>query len=116
MKVNNCIRIFFFVGLLVLLYAVGIPIQSIIFIGIFMLLFLIFKTKVYKKVDEIIRKNFHLNSRFPEWAVKLIIIIIFVIIYFVMRGVVLLVMKSLGFDIQKIMLDGINRSIGNNYQ
>lgn len=97
--------------MLVLFYFAGFSLQLIIFIGIFMLILMVFKTKLYKKIDQMIRHKFRFLSKFPEWAVRLIIIIIFVFIYILIKEFVFYILKSFGFDIEKIMIDGINQSV-----
>ena len=111
MNWKKYVRIFIFVWLLILFYLAGFSPQLIIFIGIFMLLLMIFKSKLYKKIDHLIRHKFHFISKLPDWVVKLIIIIIFLLIYLLIKQVVFTIMKFFGVDIQKIILDGINQSL-----
>ena len=51
MNLKNYIRFFMAIGLLILFYFLGMRLELIIFLGIFMLLLLLFKTKLYKKIE-----------------------------------------------------------------
>ncbi len=76
-----------------------------------MFLLLLFRTRLYKKVDKTIRDHVHFISKFPEWLIRTIIIIIFILIYLAIKQVTFEVLKVFGLDIQKTMFDGINQSV-----
>jgi hypothetical protein len=110
MRAMNYFQIFIFLFFMFLIFYLQFPIQSIIVIGIFMFVLLLFKGKLYNKTDKIIRKNFPFLSKFPKWAVKLTIIIIFIIIYLIAKELMVVILKIFGLDLRKAMLDGINQS------
>lgn len=77
-----------------------------------MLLLLIFRTKLYNKVGEIIKTNFKFVSKLPKWAVRILIVIIFILIYILIKQIIFEVLKIFGLDIQKILVDNLNQSLG----
>jgi len=112
MNFKKYIRFFIIIILLVLFYLMGLSLELIIFLGIFMLLLLIFRTKLYNKVGEIIKTNFKFVSKLPKWAVRILIVIIFILIYILIKQIIFEVLKIFGLDIQKILVDNLNQSLG----
>ena len=109
MNFKKYIKFFIVIVLLVLFYFMGLSLELIIFMGIFMFLLLIFKTKLYKKIEEIIKVNFKFTSKLPEWAVRIIIIVIFILIYILIKQAIFVILNIFGINIQKMLLENINQ-------
>jgi len=112
MKLKSCIRVFVFIGLIVLLYFSGLSLQLIVIFASVVFLSMILRGKIYRKLDEVIGKKFPALSKLHPIMKKTILILVFVLIYFAIKSVIFMIMKYLGVDIQQSMLEGINKSIG----
>lgn len=93
-----------------LLFLARVSLHLIIIVAVFMILLIIFKTRLYKKLDKIIRQKFKFSPDFPDWIIKLVITAIFLLAYLLIKQIVFMIMKNFGLDIQGIMFEGINNT------
>jgi hypothetical protein len=108
MEWKNYIRIFLFGGLLYLFYSLGLSLYFIILIGAVLLLLTLLKGKLYKKLDNCLSKKFPFLSKLKPWVKKLIIVVIFILIYTLLKQIIFLVLKIVGIDIEGIISENIN--------
>jgi len=92
-------------------YLAKLPLQIIVFFGIFFLLLTLFRTKFYNKIE------FHLGEKFPvihdwhPWAKKALIILVFILIYTVIKQVLYFSLDFFfGVNIEKMLLESMNYS------
>lgn len=104
-------RILILAGLLILFYFAGMALYLIVAIGLILIFLLILKGKIYKNVEKFIENKFRFFSKIhPIWK-KIFVILIFIVIYFIAREIVFSVMKVFGFDMQRVMIESINKSV-----
>ncbi len=92
-------------------YTLDFPLYILILIGIVILLLILLRGRLYKKLDDFIRKKFPFLSKHKTWVRKLIIIILFVLIYILLKQIIFLILKMAGIDVQKMITDSINQSV-----
>ena len=95
--------------LLIFLYFSGIPISFLIFLGFLILLLILFKTKLYEKIEKTLTKKIPSFSKQRPWIKKIIIILIFIVIYTILKQIIFFILRQLGINIKQIFYDRINK-------
>lgn len=98
-------------ALLYLLYHLGLPLYYVLLMGLLFILIIFFKGKLYRKVEEFIRKIFPSFSKLSPVVKKIIIILAFILIYFLIKQALFFILKLFGIDVQKMLLDSMNQSL-----
>jgi len=95
--------------LLLSFFIAGLPLEVIIIFGIFFLLVILFRTKAYAKIE------YHLGERFPvihdwhPWAKKALIILVFILIYTIIKQVLYFSLDFFfGINIEEMLLESMN--------
>lgn len=104
-------QVFILAILLYSFYQLGIPLYSIAIIGVFIFLLMFLKGKIYRKIDSFMTRRFLFVSKLNPWARRLLIIIIFIIIYMILKQFIFIILKFIGVDIQKMIYESMNQSI-----
>ena len=114
--VNNWrifLRVILFVILLYTFYRLGMPLHFIIIIGLFILLFMFLKGKLYSKLDHFLVEKFPFLSKQKPWVQRVIIVLSFILIYMILKQIIFFVLIQFGIDMQQIMTESINQSLNN---
>lgn len=111
MNWKHYLQAFMIVLIIFLLFLARVSLHLIIIVAVFMILLIIFKTKLYKKLDKVIRQKLKFSPSFPDWIIKLVITAIFLLLYMLIKQIVFMIMKHFGLDIQEIMFEGINNTV-----
>jgi uncharacterized protein involved in cysteine biosynthesis len=93
------------------MYLGGVPLHLIIIIGIVIILFILLRGRLYKKIDHLLKKHFKFMSRLKPWQEKLIIIVVFIIVYIALRELIYLILGLFGIDFQKMIQESVNQSM-----
>jgi len=101
------LRIALLLFLIYSLYNIGLPTSYLILISIIILMLLFLKGALYRKVDVFLARNFSFFRKSPVWLNKLVVIIVFVLVYIGLKYAILAVLKLFGVDIQKAISDSI---------
>jgi len=104
-------QILFSIILMYVLYTLGLSLYFIVLFGIVILLLIIFKGKLYKKLEDFLSRKFPFLSKLNPWIRKLIIVVIFILIYMLLKQIIFLLLKMAGVDIQGMLAESINQSI-----
>lgn len=112
MKRGLWFQIIYAIVILILFYSIGLSIYFLMIVAVLFTLIILLKGKLYNKIKDFVDKKFPAISRLPSWLQKLIIILFFISIYILIKQIVFFILKIAGFDIQKIMMDSINQSLG----
>jgi len=94
--------------LLFIFYKLGFSFYFIIGMGIFILLLVLLKGKLFNKLDSFLTAKFSFLSKQSPRVKKLIIIIAFILAYIVLKQIIFFILSQFGIDVQKIILDGVN--------
>lgn len=104
------VRIASIVLLSYLLYSAGMqPIYVAIF-GIFTALLIFTKDIFYKKIDEFVNERFAFIAKLPAWAKKILIVLIFVLIYAIFKQAIFSSLKMAGINMEQMILERFNIS------
>jgi hypothetical protein len=96
--------------LLFVFYKLGFPFYFVIGTGIFILLLVLLKGKLFNKIDSFLTARLPFLSKQSPRVKKLIIAIVFVIAYIILKQIAFFVLSRFGVDIQKIIIDGVNNN------
>jgi hypothetical protein len=69
------------------------------------------KGKIYRKIDSFITKKFLFVSKLNPFARRVLIIIVFIVIYMILKQFIFIILKLAGVDIQKMISESINQSM-----
>ena len=109
LKWRKYISILYALLILYFLYSIGTPIYYIPIIGIFFILFILLRGPAYNKINILLIKKFSFVEKLSPWIKKLLIILIFILIFTLLKQVVFISLKMIGIDIQEMILKGINQ-------
>jgi len=104
------LRIIIFATLLFVFYKLGLPFYFIIGAGIFILLLILLKGKLFNKLDSFLTAKLPLLSRQSPRVKRLIIVIAFVLAYIILKQIIFFILSQFGIDVQKIIMDGVNNN------
>jgi hypothetical protein len=109
--IKKILRVFIFALLLYTFYQLGIPLYSIVILGVFIFLLMFLKGKIYRKIDSFMTKKFLFVSKLNPFARRVLIIIVFIVIYMILKQFIFIILKLAGVDIQKMISESINQSM-----
>jgi hypothetical protein len=107
------VRILALVIILYSLYVGGVPGNLVFLLGVFFILLMFLRGTFYRKIDAFLINRFSFVARLPSWGQKLLIIIIFILIYWVFKQILFISLKKVGIDIQQILMESLNLSLTN---
>ena len=97
--------------LIYIYYRLGFSVSTIVLILLVLLLLRLFKGKLYKRLDDFLIDKLPFLSKQKQWVRKCIVIIVFILLYFILKQVIFLILKQFGIDIQQMIMDKINQSM-----
>lgn len=106
------LRILMVAWFLYFFYSVGLPLSYVVFFGVLFILVLAFRGKAYERIDKFLVKTFPKVGGLPEWARKVLVIVVFIVAYAVVKQILFELLAMAGFDVQQAMMESINESMG----
>ncbi len=101
-------RLAMFSLLFFILYSSGVPVDSLIFLGIFFIVLIFLRGKLWKSVKRFVDKNLKFTKNWPSWAEKLLLVVIFILFYYLLRVVIFYVLGLFGINLSQIILGSMN--------
>jgi hypothetical protein len=101
--------------LLVMLYAfykLGFPFYFIVIFGIILLPLIVLRGTIYKKLDNFLCRKLPFLLKLNPIIKKIIIIIVFILVYMAVKGIIFYILSLFGIDVQKMISEGLNQSAG----
>ena len=111
MKLLDYFLILMVVVWTILLYLVKVDWLTITILILVLVIFRLFRTKIYEKIEKRVRSRIRITSTYPEWVVKLFIVIFFVMVLILLKWIVFEIFKLFGIDIRQTLTGDINRFI-----
>jgi len=105
------LQLFLSILTLYLFYELGFNFYLILLIGAILLAIIIFKGKLYKRLDNFLIYKLPFLSKQKPWVRRLIVIIIFVLLYIALKQIIFLILKQFGIDFQQMISNNINQSM-----
>ncbi|WP_455278551.1 hypothetical protein [[Eubacterium] cellulosolvens] len=91
-------------------YLLGLPLIYIQIMGILLISLIIFRSNIYKKIDNLLDKKLPFTQKWSPRKKKIFMIIIFYIIYTIIKQIVFFVLLIMGIDLQQILIERINEA------
>jgi len=103
-------RIVFAALILTFFYLLDFPPIYIQIMGILFISMIIFRSGVYKKIENILDEKLPFIQKWSPWKKKILMIIIFIIIYAIIKQIVFFFLLLMGIDLQQILVERINQT------
>jgi hypothetical protein len=110
MQKQLIIRIVFTALILYSFYLLDFPLIYIQIMGILFISMIIFRSSVYKKIENILDEKLPFIQKWSPWKKKILMIIIFIIIYTIIKQIVFFILLLIGIDLQQILVEKINQT------
>ncbi|MFA5070781.1 MAG: hypothetical protein WC511_00225 [Candidatus Pacearchaeota archaeon] len=111
MKKSLIFQLVYVILILGLFYYLNFSIYFIMVVGVLFLLIILLKGKLYTKIKDFTNKKFPSLAKLPSWIHKLIIILIFILIYILLKEIIFFVLKLGGIDVRGIIANSVNQSL-----
>lgn len=111
MGILGIVRIIIIAGSFYLLYSLGLPIQYLALFAVMAGLVLLFKGRVYSKIDRFIVSKLPFSQKLPPIVRKVLIFIIFLLGYLILKFLLFEMLKMFGVDVQLAIAQSINQSV-----
>jgi len=85
----------------VFLYIAKVDLETIAILAFLVIGFRLFRKKLYTRIEGRIRSRVVVTAAYPEWAVKLVVLISFIVTLIVLKWIVFEVLKISGLDIEQ---------------
>jgi general stress protein CsbA len=108
---NKYLRLIFFIVLIYTFYKLDFPNYFIVLFGVIILFFIFLKGRTYKKVDNFLNKKIPSLSKRKPWIKKIIIMVVFILIYIILKKCIFMILKLIGLDFQQMIIENLNKSI-----
>ncbi|MFC1505471.1 hypothetical protein ACFLQ6_00210 [Thermoproteota archaeon] len=110
MQKSLIFRIIFTVLILSFFYLLDFPLIYIQIMGILFVSMIIFRSSVYKKIENLLEEKLPFIQTWSPWKKKILMIIIFLIIYTIIKQIVFYILLLMGLDLQQILVERINQT------
>ena len=93
--------------IIAIFYINGLPLELTILWAIFLLAFILLRGKIWSSAEKAIQKFLPFTKNWPAWTQKLILILIFFLIYFILKEIVYFALGLAGFNIQEAISNSL---------
>jgi hypothetical protein len=113
MEFQDYARIALAAVLLYFLYSAGLPASTLVVVGIFFVLLFFLRGPLFKKIDDFLVERIGFVKRMPPAARRLLVIVVFVLVYVVFKQAVFEILKAFGIDVQGVIYQAANGTQSN---
>lgn len=104
-------RVLFALAMLALLHWAGVPLQALLVLGLLFLFFLLMRGHAYERIDAALAGKLPFIAEWAPWQRRALAAIVFVVVLIAVKQGIYEILKLVGMDVQKMVLDGINASM-----
>ncbi|MFA5259343.1 MAG: hypothetical protein WC979_10260 [Candidatus Pacearchaeota archaeon] len=104
------LRILFLVIMLYTFYKLGMPLSFIILLGVVIFLLIFLKGTIYIKLDHFLCRRFPFLLKLHPWVKKIIILVVFILVYMAVKYIIFWVLSLFGMDVQQMITQSMNQS------
>lgn len=90
-------------------YQLGLPVPGVIVLCVIFIMFIFLKDPLIKRINDFSDRKLSFLNRLPGWLKKVIIFLIFLLIFAGIKQATFHVLKYGGIDIEEMILEGIER-------
>lgn len=110
-KYKKYISIVFVLLLLCSFYQLGIPLPQLIALGIVFIIIVLLKDPIRQGSDKLVNEKFVFLNKMPDRLKKIIIFLIFLLIFMVLKQAIFFGFKSMGIDLEETISKNINSEL-----
>lgn len=92
---------------LAIFYQLGLPIETLILFGLLLLAFILLRGHIWKSAEHALERFFPFVKQWPEWAQKIALFVLFIIIYLVLKQIVYALLALAGIDLQTLIENAV---------
>jgi hypothetical protein len=104
---KTAIRIIVVLALLAYFYVAGLPLEIIALIGIMFAGFFFLRGKIWKAAERAIEKHLPFTKKWPEWGHKAVVLILFIVLYLLLKQVIYMALGFAGIDVEQIIMKSV---------
>ena len=87
------------------LYIAGMHLEIIAILGIVFLGFILLRGRIWKAAEKSIELHLPFTKKWSEWAHKAVVLILFIVIYIILKQIIYILLGLAGIDIEQIIID-----------
>ncbi|VVB75355.1 Uncharacterised protein [uncultured archaeon] len=87
---------------LYLFYTMGLPLDGIAVLGVIFVFFILVRGKIWGLIKKTEKKYFSFSKNWPGWAQKLLLILIFIIVYVIIKQIAFFILGLFGINFGEI--------------
>jgi len=99
------LRVLAITALLYTLYLNGTSFEVLAILGIFFIALIFLRGKIWKLAEHILEKHLPFTKKWPDWAEKVFLVLVFILLYIILKNVIFFILGLAGIDIEQILLD-----------
>ena len=107
MEYKTYLRLFLVLLLLYYFYTSGFPLSQVIILGIFFIAIVFLRGPLYKKIDSVLVEKFPFIKSIHPWAKKLLMLLVFILVYILLKQIVFFLLSFAGIDMQGMLIESI---------
>lgn len=85
-------------------YLLKLPVEILAVLGIFFVLVILFRGKIGVAAEKAIEKYLPFTKTWPSWAQKLLLILVFFLVYAALKQILFFILGLAGIDLQEIIM------------
>lgn len=94
--------------LLYFFYLLKWPIEIIAVLGVLFILIILLRGKIWNAAEKTIEKYLPFTRTWPGWAQKLLLILVFFLIYVALKQILFFILGLFGIDLQEMVMSTYN--------
>ena len=110
LRLRTILRVVIAIVFVYLLYRAGLPWPYILGFALILIASFALRGHLYRKIDHYLKHFFPSIKKLPSWVEKVIIVVVFILIYLVLKEAIYAILKAAGFDIEGAVASSINQS------
>jgi hypothetical protein len=95
--------------LLISFAMLGLSFEALTVLGLFFIIIILLRGKMWKTAEKTIEKFFPFTKSWPGWSQKILLFILFLIIFLILKQLLYFGLNLIGIDLQTILLDAMNK-------
>lgn len=101
-------RLIIILALLCIFYFIGMPIEIIAILGILFVALVLLKGKIWRTAEKTIEKYLPFTKKWSSGRQKILLIILFFVIYAILKQIIFFFIGLAGIDLQEMILSANN--------
>ncbi|MBN2126788.1 MAG: hypothetical protein JW703_00170 [Candidatus Diapherotrites archaeon] len=97
--------------LLLSFYMLGMSFEVLLIIGLFFVVIILLRGKMWKTAEHVLEKFLPFTKSWPDWSQKVLLFIIFLLIFMILKQLLYFGLSFIGIDLQAILMESMTKSM-----